>query len=58
MGHSKPLGFPPGLPSRPPPGLTVVDQTQAVVGQVQAMLARYEESFERCLAQVEAKRVL
>ena len=58
-GHSKPLGSPPGLPSQPPPGLTVVHQTQAVtqavVGQVQAMLARFEEFFEWRLAQVEAK---
>ena len=53
------LGPPPGLPPRPLPGLTQVDQTQvvaqAVVGQVQAMLSRFEESFERHLAQVEAR---
>ena len=57
--HSKPLGPPPGLPAWPPPGLTAIDQTQAVtlavVGQVQAMLSRFEESFEQRQAQVEAR---
>ena len=58
-GNFKLLGLPPGLPSLPLPGLTAVDQTQAVtqavVGQVQAMLARFEESFKQRLAQVEVK---
>ena len=50
---------PPGFPERPPPGLASADQqqalTQAVVGQVQAMLARFEQSFEKRLSQVEAQ---
>ena len=53
------LGHPPGFLPRPPPGLNTVDQTQvvtqAVVGEVQAMLSRFEETFKRRLAQVEAR---
>ena len=55
---SKPLAPPPGLPSQPSPGLALADQTQAVtqavVGHVQAMLERFEQSFECRLAQMEA----
>ena len=50
---------PPGFPECPPPGLALANQqhalTQAVVGQVQAMLVRFEQSFEKHLSQVEAQ---
>ena len=53
--HS-PLGF----STCPPPGLaSMANQqqalTQAVVGQVNAILARFEQSFEKRLSQVEAQ---
>ena len=56
---TQPRSHPPGFPSQPPPGFALVDPSQAasqaVVYQVQAMFKRFEESFERCMAQVEAR---
>ena len=51
---------PPGFPECLLPGLALTNQqqalmTQAVVGQVQAMLAQFEQSFEKRLSQVEAQ---
>ena len=56
---SRPTRDPPGFPSHPPPGLTPVDPSQAasmaMFSQVQAMLKKFEDTFERRIAQVEAQ---
>ena len=56
---SRPTQHPPGFPSHPPPGLTPVDPSHAasmaMFSQVQAMLKKFEETFERRMAQVEAR---
>ena len=55
---SKLLAPPLRLPFRLPPGLALADQTQAVtqavVGHMQVMLKKFEQSFERRLTQMEA----